>query len=251
VIDRERAQSSAIGFVFVFSIIVVTVGVVTAVGLPVLEDARETERIDNMERAFEVLADNVEDVSRSSAPSRATEVKLTGGSLALGPSSNVTVEAYDENDPDQNMSTYNARPRPIAYQDGGTEIAYVAGSVIRTDAGSTALSGPGWIVSEERTVLPMVVTRAGGDSTSLGGELTALVLAEELGRDVTRSYAADNDTVVEVTVRSPRADAWGRYMAGAGFDCAGPADPPDGVTCRIETAELVIPEIRVGVSMSR
>lgn len=250
-IPRGRAQSSAIGFVFVFGIIVVTVGVVTAVGIPVLEDARETERIDNMERAFEVMADNFADVSRSEAPSRATEVKLTGGSLALVPSTNVSVEAHDAADPDQNMSTYNARPRPIAYDDAGTEIALVAGSVIRTDGGSTVLSGPGWIVSEERTVLPMVVTRSSGGSTSLGGDLTALVVAEQLGRDVARSYAADNDTIVEVTVRSPRADGWGRHLADVGFDCAGPADPPGGVTCRVETDELVIPEIRVGVSISQ
>ncbi|MFC7136780.1 hypothetical protein ACFQRB_10335 [Halobaculum litoreum] len=81
-----RAQSDAIGFVLVFSLIVLTVGTVYAAGYPALQDLRSDEQLENMERAFEVLDDNVDDMAREGAPSRATEIKLNGEcSRSTGP----------------------------------------------------------------------------------------------------------------------------------------------------------------------
>ena len=81
--DR-RGVSETIGFVLVFSLIVLTVGVVLTVGYGGLQDARDAERVNNAERAFDVLADNVEDITHRGAPSRGTEVRLAEASLGAG-----------------------------------------------------------------------------------------------------------------------------------------------------------------------
>ena len=78
----DRSQSDVLGFVFVFAIVVSTIGLVFATGFTGLQDARDFERVNNAERAFEVLRDNVGDMIYRGAPSRVTEIKLASASLA-------------------------------------------------------------------------------------------------------------------------------------------------------------------------
>ncbi len=89
----DRAVSETISFVLVFSLIVASVGAVYAIGVSELEATRDAERIENAQRAFDVLADNVDDVLEG-APSRGTEVKLAEATLrsADDASMNVTVD---------------------------------------------------------------------------------------------------------------------------------------------------------------
>jgi hypothetical protein len=87
----DRAVSDVIGYVLVFSLIIATVGIVTAVGFSTIEDRQRDERINNVERAFDVFAANVEDVYRGGAPSRATEIRLSGGTLQYGEPVTITV----------------------------------------------------------------------------------------------------------------------------------------------------------------
>jgi len=66
----ERGVSDVVGYVLIFSLIVATVGVVTTVGFSTLEDRQDAERVNNVERAFDVFANNMENVYRDGAPSR-------------------------------------------------------------------------------------------------------------------------------------------------------------------------------------
>lgn len=73
---NDRGVSDTLGFVFVFAIILSTVAVVTTIGMAGLQDTRDVERVNNAERAFDILGDNMEDIADRGAPSRATEVKV-------------------------------------------------------------------------------------------------------------------------------------------------------------------------------
>ncbi|MFC6988243.1 hypothetical protein ACFQJD_05030 [Haloplanus sp. GCM10025708] len=115
----DRAVSDVVGFVLVFSLIITSVGVVTVFGISTLEDARTDERINNAERAFDVLADNFDDIARGGAPSRATEIKLAETSLTLAETVDLSVNASDEADP------YPSEFRPIVFSAGSeTDIVY-------------------------------------------------------------------------------------------------------------------------------
>jgi len=76
------------GFVFAFALVTASVGVVYTTGIGGLEDARENEQVTNAVRAFDVLHDNIEDVTREDAPSRATEKRRTRNSKPSRPVSN-------------------------------------------------------------------------------------------------------------------------------------------------------------------
>lgn len=250
-----RAQSSTIGFVFVFSLVVVTVGTVYAGAVPALQSAQDAERIDNVERAFDVLADNVEDVSRAGAPSRATEVKLSGGSLQLHERTRIELRVVNSSEPNDN-ATFGATTQAVTYSEDDVDIALAHGAVLRgDDDGSVMLSQPNWIVNENRTVIPLVVMKRSEGPTALGGHTTALVVTQAQSRTLQGMFTTGpgSTAIVNVTVESPNAAAWNRYLAS--LDVAGltalDSDPSDGeVTYQFETNEVYVPRLSLGVELA-
>ncbi|MDZ7702032.1 MAG: hypothetical protein U5J98_08165 [Halobacteriales archaeon] len=80
---RSRAQTETLGFVLVFALITASIGLVYATGFTGLDNAREFEQTNNAERAFEVFADNIEDIVEWNAPSRSTEIRLADATLTI------------------------------------------------------------------------------------------------------------------------------------------------------------------------
>lgn len=227
----DRGQSEALSFVLVFSIMMMMVGVTYALGVASLTDLQQSERDANMERAFEVLDDNLRDIYLDGAPSRATEVKLAGGQIELDEST--SIEVYVENGTANR--TYPMSSRPITYVgDGDTEITYAAGAIIRSEGDAAVmLSEPDWIVGGDRVVVPFVVTTPSQavNRTSLGGKRTALVVTKRRSPAGSyRFYDGSGNAKVRVTVESQRAVAWKRYLEANGFTAptADAADPSDG-----------------------
>jgi hypothetical protein len=254
---NERAVSETMGFVFAFALVTVTVASVYTFGMAGLLDAQQGEQVNNAERAFDVLADNVADVHGGDAPSRATEISLAGATLSIGEPITVTVEAVNSTNSSDN-TTVSMHPRPIVYsgvQD--TTIVYVAGAVVRTDGDTSLMSvEPNVVATDRNAVVPFVHTYPSGGIDSLGGDATVLVVAREQSSKLARQFrtgtaAGDPDARVNVTVESPRAAAWGRYFESEGF-VAVDGDPSDGtVTYQFSTDRLFVPETGIEVGLRR
>jgi hypothetical protein len=193
----------------VFVLITLTVGVVSVVGVDSLQNLRHKEQVNNMERAFEILDDNVRDVSHEAAPSRATEIKLAGGTIGLG-------EPIWINVTDNAGTTREVKTMPVVYDDGeGTRIVYAAGAVIRVDDGNgVMLSEPSWLLQSDPGVIQ--VASFTGSRQALGGSTNMLVVAHRKGQQYEGSFDSGTDDV-DVVVKSPRADVWGRYLGDAGL----------------------------------
>ncbi|ADJ15563.1 DUF7289 family protein [Halalkalicoccus jeotgali] len=200
----DRAVSEVLGFVLTFSLITMTIALVFTAGFGGLQDAQHTERVTNVERAFEVLGTNVEEVHLDGAPSRSTEMRLSGGTLAHGEPVRVTVE-WGENS--ENSSTFETYP--LVYRNGDTEIAYELGGIVRTDGDhGVMLGGPPLIVGE-RSTLPLLVTTTPGDRASIAGQRTVLVTSSH---QRTQLHVVRSEEPVTVVIESPRADVWERYL---------------------------------------
>lgn len=249
----NRAQTETLGFIFVFSLIVMTIGAVYAVGFPAMQDARDAEQTSNMERAFEVLDDNFDDIVYHGAPSRATEIKLSGGQLSV--TDTTTIDVYVENTSNASRNTsFSASTRPIVYSADETEFALAFGAIIRSDRGNAVVrSRPNWIVDERRTVIPFLLTVQGGGQTSIGGSGTMLVVGRGRPPGITGSFepnGSDARANVTVTISSERADAWGRYMDSRGMTPVDD-DPADGnVSYQFETDSITLPKRVIDVEFS-
>jgi len=188
-----RGVSEVISFVLVFSLIAATVALVYVSGVGGLESTRSAERVTNAERAFDVLQDNIADIHREGAPSRATEVKVSDARMEYGERTRITVRVENVNDTNASVSNVSTvTSDPIVYAAGsGPKLVYSNGAVFRQDRGGTVLnSAPGLLFTDnggERTaIVPTIQTRQDGvDST--GSQRTILVRTILATQEVTIS----------------------------------------------------------------
>ena len=202
---RDRAVSDLVGFVLVFSLITMTVGVVYVAGFTGLEDARDAERVNNMERAFEVLDDNINDVTRNGAPSRATEMKLAEAQLSTSDRRDVSISA-DGVDP------VVARPVTIRYNPGSdTSIVYENGAVIRVDNGNAVmLEEPDFLFDDGNVVVRYIEPQGSGQSIG-GTSTTVLVRAERTSSKVLVNRGGSTNVTIAMRTHPDRVDAWENY----------------------------------------
>lgn len=281
-----RAVTEVLGFVLVASLIFATLGVVYVAGIGGLENARGAERIQNAERAFGVLADNVDDVRAEGAPSRATEIKLADAQIFFGPTTTVTVNVTNADGAGDTL--FSTSLDPIVYSPGtGSEIVYENGALVRVDRDSAVLKRrpPGAFWADGSTAmasLQYVQTRQRGHA-SVGGESTVLVRTNHVSTEVLGSLttpgadgASDLDGdgteeyAVNYTVRTTpaRAVVWtghlNREIAASGnrtaFDdhdvdgngnvADDPACSTDGglVVCKLAVERLHVSVTRIDVT---
>lgn len=237
----ERAVTEIVGYVLVFSLIVATVGVVTTVGFGTLEDRQNAEQINNVERAFDVFATNVEDVYRQGAPSRATEIRLAGGTVEYGEPVQITIRNATNHNDNHTIETI-----PIVYTKGDSEIVYVAGTVIRANEdGSVMLREPPFVLEADRTLLPFVrTTRAVGPSEVVR---EGTVRIESRRTNIVTATDPDLREAdrLELVVDSPRESAWERYLEAQAADVDGWDYDEAENTLEFETEDLSVPRFRV------
>lgn len=256
----NRAVSDTLGFVFAFALVTASVGVVYTAGIDGLRDVRRSEQLHNMERAFDVVDENLRDVHAEGAPSRASEIKLPGGTLEFLNPMEITVQTNATRTDGTGCSggcaalnnTTSLDPVPIAYTDGETQIVYAAGAVFRTDGDRTAmLSEPGWVTDSERALLHGIETDATG-RTSLGGDTTVLLVAREESSRVAQQVRSGSEytLTVNVTVRTVRADAWKRYFESRGYDTEYDASR-NVVSGEFETQRVYVSKTDIAVEIER
>ena len=248
----DRGVSEALGFVLVFALVTATIGVVYATGISSLHGAQQAEKVNNVERAFDVFADNVEDLHRSGTPSRATEVKLAGGSLGTGEPVDIAVEAVEVGNPSKN-ATYSVSFEPVVYEaESGTKLLYTGGAVVRSNShGAVMLSEPGWIDGPNRSVIPLI--NSYGGAGSVGGEGAVLIVAQRKSRSLQGPFEAGAGSTarVNVTVTSPRVTVWKRFMEDRGYDPVDASIDNSNVTYQFETDTLYVPKTGVRVEFDR
>lgn len=216
----DRAASEVLSFALVFALITSMVGLVSVAGVTGLTDMRDAERLTNAERALDVLADNVADVTHHGAPSRATEINLAGAQLDSGEAVTVNVST------DDGFTTGDINVRPIVYTREGTDLVYVNGAVIRVDDdGAVMKHQPALVLNESWTMVQVVQTTEA--DTGVGGSTTVLVRTVRDDRAIVLSGASTASPTVWynlTTVSSARADAWRRYVnASTDATCLNPS----------------------------
>ena len=253
----DRAVSETIGFVLVFALITSTVGVVYVSGIGGLTDARNAEQVNNAERAFDVLADNMADIHQRNAPSRATEIKLANAQLGYGEHTEMSVEVIGSG------TTDRVKIAPIVYTDeSGAEIVYEAGAVVRTDpnGGAVMKREPNMLfrVDDGSTVaiLPILQTRA-AESGGVGGSTTVLVRGTGAVSEVMTARTSEGDTdrvAFAVDTTPSRAPVWKRYLESEmdesawALDCD--IDSDDTVKCSFDADRLYVTTTGIDVSIS-
>lgn len=229
--DCERGQTEVLGFLLIFSLVVIAIALVGITAFTGLDNAQEFQETTSTEQAFVVLADNVDDVSREGAPSRETEISLSKASLSLGGTEQINVTVDGGN-------TTEIETDPIVYRSrDDTSISYSSGLLVREDGESgLVFRRPEFVLTSEAVILPIVSTTA-VEKQTVAGTVATQVTTRSNGTRVLAADDFESTATVTIEVSSPRAEVWAEYLGGTGADCT-----IDGgtVECDIETEELFV-----------
>lgn len=245
-----RAVSDLVGFILIFSLIVTVVAVISLAGMGSLESVKTAEQSNNAVRAMEVLADNMEDIHRRGAPSRATEISLEGASIRLGEEIEVVID-----DPDSaELSQQTFGIKPIIYDNGEIELVYVMGAVFRDDQrGGTVVEGYEPVVDDGRVLIPVTNTGSASSGVQQLQSSTVLVRAATIERS---TPVNDTDPAVtygnlHLNVSSPRQELWHRTLSES-EDLSCSQNDPDWVNCSIAGTHdrLFVTETWISVELS-
>ena len=202
----DRAVNEVVGFVLVFSLVLTTVSLVYAAGFTGLDNTRDVERVNNAERAFDVLANNFQQMGRGEAPNRATEIKLADAQLTTTAERNVTVNA-------SGMNATGADSTAIRYDTAGdTSIVYEHGAVIRNDGDSAIMRREPDFIFENGSVVVRFIELEGSGQGVGGSVSTVLVRAE---RDTSEVLVNNGSSPSNISIRmrthEDRAQVWEDY----------------------------------------
>jgi len=243
--ERDRAVSEVLGYALIFSIILVSIGIVSVGGLSALQETRDAEQLDNAERAMSVLADNTEDIYARDAPSRATELSVGSASLSLG--ENVTVNATVHAGGTRTTHSYTLRP--VVFRSGTTRIVYEGGAIFRDqpDGGSILRDPPFVFTGAPRQQL--VVVQTAGPSQSVAGS-AVLARMKATQRDV--AFEDNTSSPAFLNITSPRAELWERYLADQNGITGCAVGGPDGqsLECELAGPRLTVVRHRMRVGLN-
>lgn len=254
----ERGLSEVVAYILVFTVVLVSLGVVSTFGVTALQEVRDATTANNGEVAMEVLDGDLESVYYGETTGQSTEFALDGASLETGQQVTVDVRVGG--------TSVGSAPwtfRPIVYRTDETTILYENSMVIREQRdGAVPVTGglfrhsPDTGSSPSRTVIPVVQTKAPGVGSVSGG--THRVVARR-GSDTASVVHSGSPLTVEfeLTWGGPtlpeRADVWvdrlnERIPASSvpsGTVACAPDTATTSIVCEFETDRLVVSVVEV------
>lgn len=215
----ERAISDLIGYVLVFSLVALAVGFVSVVGVSTLNDAKAAEQGSNAERAFDVMADNLEDVYQTGAPNRATEISLADAALHTTATATMNVSGWNSS---SSFTTGNVTSDIIVWEatDGPpTQIVYAFGTVLRSQrvGGVVTRSGP-FRFDTDRTIIPIVQTHTRTGTSYTGGIIR--VRSTRSPPQIEHTVGVEGYDQLWLNVTTDHPQAWMGYLGQSATGCS-------------------------------
>ncbi|MFB6297109.1 MAG: hypothetical protein ABEH56_01160 [Salinirussus sp.] len=229
----ERGVSEALGFVIVFSLVLLTATAASVGGIQSLESTSEFQEVENTERAFGILASNLAEIHDERVPSRATEITVSQGRLQYGATTTLNVTAEDGASTSER--TYDIAP--IVYElPPDRRIVYAGGAMFRMNGeDGVVVRDPPFRLKNQRVLISAVATTT-NDTSRTVGSTTVLVRAEATSRNLSLADSDGTYDDVFVNVTSERADLWQNYLEETDMeDCTTgtDADGEEFVECHL------------------
>ena len=200
----ENGVSEVVGFILVFSIITLAIGIIYVVGYPAIEDSKDRTQLKNMEKNFIVLQSNIEMVAFGESPVRMMRMELGGGTITV----RTTNDGEIFNDLVGTVTYGMEERREIIYENGGIWSRYPSG-------GSVGVSDPRINLREDLNntrylVISIVKINSSTSSTGGKGIVTLTIENSDPTTPTPRIDRAGGTAWINIT--SDVAPAWKRYF---------------------------------------
>jgi len=215
--DR-RAVSNLVGFLLIFAIIISSVGAISTFGYDALLDLRESEQLNNADRAFEILRANLDEIARGDAPRRTGQIDLNDGSLRVRNDTTIDVTVAGTGE------TETLAVRTLQYRVDETTIVYQSGMTARRQDGGTVLRKEPRFACTDDVAIVSVVELTDPDrqitSGTVGvvGQLNRSTVLFPNNRTGEESHSDPDADAVTVSVDSPYAGGWDAFFEDSDND---------------------------------
>jgi hypothetical protein len=167
----DRGVSEALGFMLIFTMVIVGIGLVTLYGYPMLlrQQVSADEKI--MEKNMIVLQNDIKSLAYKTVPYKETALKIGGGTLTVyNASSSPTSASFEISDDGGVMEPVKFYSGDLRYEsiDAQTDVSLQNGAVVLRDRlgqGSTMLAEPRWFYDESTNT--MVINLISINSTGI------------------------------------------------------------------------------------
>lgn len=196
--DRHssRGQSEIIGFILVFSMVLLATSGVVLFGLTALQEVQEASITDSSERAMEAISADMESLYSGTSMGQTAEVVVESGSLETGGTMTVAVTVTDGDLPGGSI-TIQRTLRPLVYSSERADVVYGNSLLIRDqgEEGAVAMNAPLGTFTSERTLFPILQTTANVQSVGGTTQRVKMVRSESVGRVLSET---DGGVTVEI-----------------------------------------------------
>jgi hypothetical protein len=232
--QREDAVSEAIGFILIFSLVMIGIGLITLYGYPILLEQQSNANVKNMERDMIVLQNDMKSLVYKNAPYKETSLQVSGGALSVYNHDSATSSMTINNGVTTIVPEY-IFGQLIYESDAGESIIALENGAVFTrmefQTGSAMLAEPRWFIDEntitgnKTLIITLISINSGGPMSRNGiGTVKMQLLPHTAEPPI---YTVPTDTITITYKReSPTYDfstGWDNYLKntlGMGGDYA-------------------------------
>jgi hypothetical protein len=213
-IESDGGVSDTLGYIIIIGIVVTAIGITYMLGYPMLQNMISSGHVQNMERGFIILGNNVDRVMEQSTPMQNTELSMRGGTLMVVKYGKFTISYTNTSGTfEDSWDLYTIKydypgSRIIGYEFGATMEKYGAGNTIQ---GGTVLKKPKMVVGDP-FIIPIVNLYGSGIDKAGSGLAEVLIYGGE-----TNIIRHDDVDYVDLTVESDFYLAWEEYFKEIGL----------------------------------
>lgn len=240
--ENENAVSEVVGFILIFGMVVLAIGIIYAFGYPMLQSNMETSVFESSEQSFIVLQSNMKAVAFEQSPVKTVKMKLQGATLAYSNESSIQL--------DYNGTTIKKPLGRIEYIQDERRIVYESGGVFKlyNHDSQVLVSNPhifSTVTASGENVVSVGIITLYGDETSSGGE--GIISLSMNHNDSQITQLNDNATLI-LTINSTLAPRWHTHLEEEGFTIISSSDSE--VVAQMNNTNIIVGEHVIDVEIT-
>lgn len=216
--DRNNAAvSETLGYILLFAIVTLSMGVIYLIGYPILETNMEANIFESAEQSFMVLKSNLDRVAFDQTPVKVLKMKLQGSSISVSNQSTITI-SYSGNPPlpiETGEIVFRKGDKTLTYEMGGLFKAYPP------DAEVAVSKPPIYVTTNDNVDITTIgVVDLNGNDHAAGKGIATLTLRH--GSSILKR--SSSSTNVTLNINSSYAPKWEEYLEEVGFTIGNASD---------------------------
>jgi len=246
-VKNDDGVSEAIGFILIFSIVVIGIAIVVLYGFPLLIAGQGSADMRNMEQTMIVLQNDLKSISYKMVPYKETALQVQGGMLFVTGDSG-TFEVLVDGD-----SKYNSPVGQIRYVSDldATRIVIENGAVLtrpERGTGSAMIAEPRWYYDNQSNTLILSFIEIETERERALAGVGRIEMKSDPVQKITREYTLPVDALeIQYSPLSPEHDysvAWENYLTGR----LGMVQKSENVYTHPSASKLVVQETVIAIT---